>query len=100
MFKNKKYTIIIFIVVTLVIIFAVFGIQEITRRKKCVNALTQYYHMTDYSYDVDKLEVRKENNIKINVYNVTIYNDAWYIEVVMSIDESNEVTLEKVITIK
>ena len=78
------------------------AVKESNMRKDCVTALAQTYHMTDYLYDVEKISDNLSTSNKDIEYlcKVTIYNDAWYIEAIMSVTKDNKIKLEKIIKIE
>lgn len=67
------------------------AVEESKMRKDCVTYLTQTYNISDdYMYEVEEINNIKTSNENIEyLCKVTIYNDDWHIEAIMSVNEND-----------
>ena len=67
------------------------AVIESKMRKDCVTYLVEVYNISDdYMYEVEEIHNVKTSNKNIEyLCKVTIYNDDWHIEAIMSVNENN-----------
>ncbi|MBR6515849.1 MAG: hypothetical protein IKT40_03220 [Bacilli bacterium] len=79
------------------------AVEESKMRKDCVTYLVQTYNISDdYMYEVEEINNIKTSNKNIEyLCKVTIYNDDWHIEAIMSVNENDDdkrkINIEKIL---
>lgn len=93
----------ILIVLSFAILIVTNAVKEIKMSEDCVAYLVQTYNISDdYMYEVEEIHNIKTSNENIEyLCKVTIYNDDWHIEAIMSVNENDDdkrkINIEKIL---
>lgn len=79
------------------------AVKESNMRKDCVAYLAEAYNISnDYIYEVEEIHNVKASNKNVEfICKVTIYNDDWHIEAIMSVNDNDndeqKINIEKIL---